>query len=153
MTKIENMNEIERVQNDIGLFLISAMPVPWKKICFYAECDNGCVSTWFAFEEEKTGIISTMECFWIRYNNYPVNELDVNIKLSDLARLLYNSYVKEFGESKKWHVMFYTVESDGSVKIDFEYEMPKGNFVEIHHNTFKRFFGTDYEYIEGKYPY
>lgn len=147
------MKEIEIIQNDIGIFLTDMIPVPWKKICLYAECENGSVSFWFALQEQKTDVITTMEFFWKRYENYPIRERDVRLKLADLVRLLYNSYINKYGEDKKWCTMYYTVESNYSVNIDLGYEMPKGNFVEIHHAVFERFFGAPYKYIDGKYPY
>ncbi|MGN0632868.1 MAG: immunity protein YezG family protein [Oscillospiraceae bacterium] len=147
------MEEIEKIQSEIGYFLTEIIPVPWEKICFYAECQKVCTSTWFAFIEKETGVICTQEFFWKRYNKYPIRERQVNITLPDLAGDLYNAYIEKFGDAKKWCTMFYTVESDGSFKINFEYEMPKGNFVQIHHAVFERFFGVPYEYIEGKYPY
>ena len=147
------MQEIEDIQTEIGILLTGMIPVPWEKICLYAECDNNSVSSWYAFKETKTGIICTQEFFWERYKSYPMSRRDITINLSNLIRALYKSYITEFGESKKWSTMFYTVKSDFSVNINFEYEMPKGDYIEIHHSVFKRFFGSSYEYIKGKYPY
>jgi hypothetical protein len=147
------MKEIEKIQNEIGAYLIDMIPVPWKKICFYAECSIGCTSTWIAFIEKKTGVISTQEFFWKRYNSYPFKELDVNMTLADLSQKLFEAYIEKFGEDKVWRTMFYTIEEDYSFNIDFEYELPKGNFVEAHHAVFRKFFNSEYDYIEGKYPY
>ena len=147
------MNRIESIQSEIGYFLIKMIPVPWEKICLYAECDNGCVSIWFAFKEEKTNVICTQEFFWKRYQKYPIKERDVNINLPDLVENLYNAYIERFGENKKWYTMYYTLDSDHSVHINFGYEMPIGNFVQIHHSVFERFFGIPYKYNGEKYPY
>ncbi|MBR3046143.1 MAG: DUF600 family protein [Oscillospiraceae bacterium] len=43
------MEAIEAIQTELGLFLADMIPVPWEKICFYAECSPGTASTWFAF--------------------------------------------------------------------------------------------------------
>lgn len=147
------MKIIDSIQAEIGILLTKMIPVPWEKICLYAECDNGCVSIWFAFKEEKTNVICTQEFFWERYDEYPIKKRDVNIYLPDLIEDLYNAYIEKFGESKKWYTMYYTVESDFSFTINYGYEMPTGNFVQIHHNVFERFFGSPYKYIKEKYPY
>ena len=147
------MKEIESIQTEVGQFLISMIPVPWEKICLYAECENGCASIWFGFKEEKTNVICTQEFFWERYQEYPIKERDVNLNLPDLVENLHNAYIEKFGETKKWCTMYYTVGSDYSVKINFGYEMPTGNYVQIHHKVFEHFFETPYKYHEEKYPY
>ena len=48
--------------------------------------------------------------------------------------------------------MFYTIESDGKVHIDFEYENLPGNSLEQHDEVFRRFFGSEYHYYWTKYP-
>ena len=35
MEKLENMEKIEAAQAALGEFLVSMMPVSWKKICYY----------------------------------------------------------------------------------------------------------------------
>ena len=74
MEYLENMEKIEAAQNELGQFLVSMMPVPWTKICFYADCAPGYADTFFSFIEEETGVISTMDFFWKRYDSYPVKK-------------------------------------------------------------------------------
>ena len=132
--------------------MIKMIPVPWRKIGLYAECENGSVSIWFGFREDKTDVICTQEFFWSRYNEYPIKKRELD-DLFDLVEDLHDAYIEKFGESKKWYTMYYTVESNYNFTINFGYEIPTGNYVQIHHNVFEKFFNTKYEYLEGKYPY
>ena len=153
MESLENMEEIEALQTELGQFLVSMMPVPWTKICFYAEAEPGRISTWFALIEKETDMICTRDFFWKRYHQYPVQKREVSMQLSALTKALFEAYMKRFGEDSVWRTIYYTLESDYSVHIDFEYEYPKGDLFEQHDYTYKRFFpDADYSYIEAKYP-
>ena len=153
MEQLENMENIEALQTELGQFLVSMIPVPWEKICFYAEVEPGRISTWFALIEKETDMICTRDFFWKRYHQYPVQKREVSMQLSALTKALFEAYMKKFGEDSVWRTIYYTLESDYSVHIDFEYEYPKGDLFEQHDYTYKRFFpDADYSYIEAKYP-
>ena len=66
MENLENMEKIEALQTELGQFLVSFIPVPWKKICFYADAVPGSASSWFAFVEQETDVICTQDFFWKR---------------------------------------------------------------------------------------
>ena len=152
MEQLENMEKIEAAQTELGQFLVSMMPVPWSKICFYAKAARGYSSNWFGFIEEETDVICCDDFFWNRYDSYPMEKWDSLDKLTDLVSELYNAYLERFGEEKIWRLMFYTIESDGKVQIDFEYENLPGNSLEQHDEVFRRFFGSEYHYYWTKYP-
>ena len=152
MEQLENMEKIEAAQTELGQFLVSMMPVPWTKICFYAKAARGFSSTWFGFIEEETDVICCDDFFWNRYDSYPMEKWDSLDKLTDLVSELYNAYLERFGEEKIWRLIFYTIESDGKVHIDFEYEALQGNSLEVHDEVFRRFFGSENEYYWTKYP-
>ena len=147
------MRKIENAQKELCEFLISIMPVEWKKICFYSKCTSGSRTTWIALVEKETGAICTQESFWDRYNEYPCKKMDVYIKLGKLIKNLYNAYVEKFGEEKIWYTYSLTIEDDYSFHVDLGYEMPEGNLVEQHDKVFRDFFNEEYQYLEGKYPY
>ena len=75
-----------------------------------------------------------------------MKERDSTIQLNKLVAAIYNAYLERFGEDKIWRLMFYTIESDGKVHIDFKYENLPGTSIEQHDEVFRRFFGTEYEY-------
>ncbi len=152
MEQLENMERIEALQTELGQFLVSMMPVPWEKICFYADCVPGTASSWFAFIEKETGVICTQDFFWDRYEQYPFEKMDSYVSLLRLTKRLYNAYLERFGEDKIWRTMFYTLQSSGSINIDFAFELPPGNLVEQGDAVYRRFFNCDYKYIDGKYP-
>ena len=152
MENLENMEEIEALQTELGQFLISIIPVPWKKICYYAEVEPGCISPWISFIEQETEVICTEDFFWERYDHYPVRRRDVLIKLSNLTSVLHKAYIRRFGEDKKWCAMFYFIEEDYSVHIDLEYDFPKGDMFEQHDAVFRKIYHTEYKAIKGKYP-
>ncbi len=147
------MHKIENAQKELCEYLISIMPVEWKKICFYSKCTSGSRTTWIALVEKETGAICTQESFWDRYNEYPCKEMDVYIKLGKLIKNLYNAYIEKFGEEKIWCTYSLTIEDDYSFHVDLGYEMPKGNLVEQHDEVYRNFFNKEYMYLEGKYPY
>lgn len=147
------MRKIENAQKELCEYLISIMPVEWKKICFYSKCTLGSRTTWIALVEKETGAICTQESFWDRYNEYPCKKMDVYIKLGKLIKNLYNAYIEKFGEEKIWYTYSLTIEDDYSFHVDLGYEMPEGNLVEQHDKVFRDFFNEEYQYLEGKYPY
>ena len=147
------MRKIENAQKELCEFLISIMPVEWKKICFYSKCTSGSRTTWIALVEKETGAICTQESFWDRYNEYPCKKMDVYIKFGKLIKNLYNAYIEKFGEEKIWYTYSLTIEDDYSFHVDLGYEMPEGNLVEQHDKVFRDFFNEEYQYLEGKYPY
>ncbi|MBR3449146.1 MAG: DUF600 family protein [Oscillospiraceae bacterium] len=152
MELLDNMKAIEAAQTELGYFLVSMMPVPWKKICFYARCARGFAQTWFGLIEAETGVICARDFFWKRYDSTPISERDVMRTLPKLALALYQAYLERFGEEKIWRLMFLTIESDGRMQIDFEYENLQGNSLEQHDEVFRRFFGSEYHYYWTKYP-
>ena len=81
MGKLENMEAIEAAQTELGQYLVGMMPVPWKKICFYARCVPGFAQTWFGMIESETGVICARDFFWNRYDNYQMSERDTDIRL------------------------------------------------------------------------
>ena len=152
MEQLDNMKAIEAAQTELGYFLVSMMPVPWKKICFYAKAAREFSSIYWGFIEKETGVICAMDFFWNRYDSYPVKEWDAIKKLNKLVSALYNAYLERFGEEKIWRLMFYTIESDGKVKVNFEYKDLEVNSLEQQKEVYRRFFGTEYEYYWTKYP-
>ena len=85
MEQLENMEKIEALQSELGQYLVSMMPVPWEKICFYAECAPGTSSIWYAIIERETNMIITSGPFWKRYESYRLSEEEASEKLLDLA--------------------------------------------------------------------
>ena len=152
MESPENMEKIEAAQNELGQFLVSLMPVPWEKICFFADAAPGTVSEWFAFIEKETGVICTQELFWKRYDSYTFEKMDVISKLLNLTESIYDAYAERFGQEKAWQTMYYSLQADGSVHIDLEYELPPGNLVERRDAVYRRFFNCERKKSpEGKY--
>ena len=152
MEQLENMEAIEALQSELGYFLVSIIPVPWSKICFYAQAARGFSSIYYGFIEKETGVNCAMDFFWNRYDFYPVKKRDAVKTLNKLVSDLYNAYLERFGEEKIWRLMFYTIESDGKVHINFQHENLPGNSLEQHDEVFRRFFGTEYKYYWTKYP-
>ena len=153
MEQLENMEKIEALQTELGQFLVSMMPVPWEKICFYADCAPGTSSIWFAIIERETNMIITSGPFWKRYISYRLSEEEASEKLLDLALDLYNAYTAKFGPNKAWRTMYYTIQSDGKLQIDFEYALPPGNLVEQQNAVYKKFFECERKKSpKGKYP-
>ena len=153
MEQLEDMEKIEALQTELGQFLVSLMPVPWEKICFYAECAPGTSSIWYAIIERETNMIITSGPFWKRYESYRLSEEEASEKLLDLALDLYNAYAAKFGPNKAWRTMYYTIQSDGKLQIDFEYALPPGNLVEQQNAVYKKFFECERKKSpKGKYP-
>mgnify|MGYP002622962072 CR=1 FL=1 len=153
MEQIDNMEKIEFAQKELCEYLISMMPAPWSKICYYSKCTTGSRTSWIALIEKKTGMICTQEAFWKRYASYPYVRAKAGIMLNELTRNLFNAYLEKFGEDKIWCTYYLTINEDYTFHVDLGYEMPIGDIVEQHDAVVRKFFNTDYEYLEGKYPY
>ena len=78
--------------------------------------------------------------------------MDAYSELAELALSLYNAYLERFGEEKIWRSMFYTLDSDDAIHIDFAFEELPGSSLDQRYAVFERFFHTDYNYYKGKYP-
>ena len=152
MEQLENMEEIEALQTELGQFLVSIIPVPWKKICFYVRCAQGYSETWFAFIEKETDVICVQDFFWDRYQCDLPKRMIVFKKFGTLSKSLYQAYLGRFGAEKMWQSVYYTVEADGTVHIDFGYEQLPGTSIEQYNAVYRKFFGTEYQYYRTKYP-
>ena len=153
MEQITNMNDIENAQVELCRFLINMIPVEWSRICFYAECENKKLTFWFANSEKETGAIITIASFWKRYESYPIARNVADNDLFYLTYSLYKAYLKRFGAEKIWKTYCLTINDDYTFNCDIGYEVPISNPAEKNNAIFNKFFGTDYKYIEGKYPY
>ncbi|MCQ2434893.1 MAG: DUF600 family protein [Oscillospiraceae bacterium] len=155
MEKLENMEKIEAAQAALGECLVSMMPVSWKKICYYYKKVGGSSTHRYAFIEAETKAICAYNSFWRRYENYPYERMEAEVKVSKLARALHAAYLERFGEEKIWYEMYYTLNADGTVEIEFEYEKPTSE-KQIDLSTpkaiFERFFHQEYKCLKGKYP-
>lgn len=149
-------NEIEKIQRELGLFLIEIMPVEWKKICLYAECEDGYNSFWGCFQESKTDLIVTTEFFYDRYKHYAYTEHEIHRALADFLFDLYDAYKKEFGKDKIWNTMTFIIYSNKKFEIDFGYDTPddtlNGSIAQRKALT-RKYFGKEYGYTNEKYPY
>ena len=145
--------EIEQIQRELGLFMIDSMPVEWEKIWLYAEAEDGYCSFNYCFQESKTGLISKMDFFWKRYQNYPVTKRDFNHILSNHIFELYEAYQKEYGKDKIWTSFTYMIESSGQFNIDFSYEKIEEDMVTQRRNWEIKYFGQKLPYTNEKYPY
>ena len=150
MTNSES--EIEKYQAELIEFLISIIPVPWEKICYYAECDKGTSSFWFGFIEKETGIVSTYEFFFKRYSSYSHDKFDVTITLLDLAEKIYYAYANMFGKDKNWKTMVLVINEKNELTIDYSYELPNGDIFDVRDSIMMKYLGSEYVDITGKYP-
>lgn len=148
--------EIENIQSNLGLFLIELIPVEWKRICFYAECEDGHNNFWYCFQENNTSLIITSDFFYNRYKNYSYTKSKTNETLANLTFELYEAYKKEFGKNKIWTTMTYVIESNRKIEIDFGYDLPDNSLKGILSKRKKivnKYFDKDYIYTKEKYPY
>lgn len=152
MEQLENMEEIEALQTELGQFLADMIPVPWKKIRFFGSAASGTSTAWVALEEAETDAVCTCGTFWNRYDSYKYSERDTMKKLMNMVSDLYKTYVAKEGEDKVWKAMYYTLESDGAVHIDFEFDYPADNWFEGQRIVYKRFFNAEFKQYKTKYP-
>lgn len=79
--------------------------------------------------------------------------MEVYLRLTDIVRTLYNSYIEKFGEDKVWRSISYTINEDLKFHIDFSYEEKELSILKTHDEIFKSFFNVPYRFIKEKYPY
>ena len=146
------MNRIEQFQNELRDYLISMMPVPWKKIFLFAECNRGSATYWFCVLEKETGIVITYESFFSRYDSYQYYKRDINHKLFLLLDDLYQAYVKEYGEDNVWHTIEFIINENGTFRTYLSYEHMNEGILRFRDSFLKKHLNTEYKYIKGKYP-
>ena len=146
------MDKIGQLQTELCEKLIGMMPVPWVKICFFAECGKGTSSFWFGFIEKETKIVSTYEFFFKRYSSYPHDKIDVTMTLLDFAENLYHAFEEKHDERGIWKTMVLVINEDLEYNIDYSYELPKGDIFEVRDSIMMKYLGSRYVDITGKYP-
>lgn len=147
------MNEVEKIQNKLGIYLTEIIPVPWEKICFYAECSLGYSTFWYCIKEKDTGITIPYENFFKRYNTYPKDRLAVIKSLLKLSQDFYYAYVKEFGLDKAWHSIVYVVNEDETFNINFNYKKIAKDDFELREILSQKYMGCEFNNVTEKYPY
>ena len=147
-------SEIEKIQNEIGINLMNVVPVPWNKICFRAICDSSYSDTYYFFEESETGVISSSNNENLRFKKewYKVDLRETISKLMNLPIQLYNEYKKINDSDKMWRALTYTLYSNGSFNIDFEYESDEHSVLNRRQWCLKYFGETSLYYYKGLYP-
>lgn len=150
MTNSES--EIEKYQAELIEYLISIIPVPWKKIVFYAESTQHTSSLRFGFTEKDTNVIVTMDFFFDRYNYYAFSKIDVFVTLYDILEKIYNAYL-EILKDEIWNTISYIIESPNDFTIEFGNDKKSERvFFEEAEWFVKKFFYTNYIWVKGKYP-
>jgi hypothetical protein len=149
------IEKIEKIQQEIGIFLVNMIPVEWDNIYFYAICETGYSDIYFCFKEKKTGIITSSDFFGNRYKKhmYHIDRSQICHTLLKDALKLYEAYKEEYGSGKIWYTMTYIVESSGKFKIDFTYEPLEDGMLERRTKWETKYFGHELPYIKEKYPY
>ncbi len=144
--------EIEKIQNEIGINLMNVVPVPWNRICFRAICDSNYSDTYYFFEESETGVISSSNNEDLRFKKewYKVDLRETISKLMKLPIQLYDAYQKINSSDKMWSALTYTLYSNGSFNIDFEYDKQSV----LNRQQWKmKYFGEAADYFyKGLYP-
>ncbi len=146
--------EIERIQNEIGLNLINAVPVPWNKICFRAVCDSDYSDTYYYFEESETGVISSSNNETSRYRK-EWYKVDLNETVSNLMHLpiqFYNEYKKSMVSDVMWNAFTFILYNNGKFNIDFEYESDEHKILNRRQWRLKYFGEASNYYYNGLYP-
>ncbi|MCR4759431.1 MAG: hypothetical protein K5705_04070 [Oscillospiraceae bacterium] len=152
MAQADQMQKIQSLQIKIGMYLSRLVPVPWNKVCLYAECAPEGVTIWYAAEEQETKAVCTKEHFWERYDSYPADRETVEKLLTALADALHKAYQPVLDQQEMWCTMYYSITADDSVHMDLGREMPEGTREEITHAVYAHFFGAPYQSVTGKYP-
>ena len=111
---------IRTKQAALEQYLISIMPVPWKKICFFIHRDGARLTNSFAVQEAETGTVCTQDFFQRRYAGFYVPGRDeMKRKLNQLAASLHFYYTEACGKENTWRSMFLTVTPDGPSHTEF----------------------------------
>ncbi len=149
---MSNLSVIESIENKLGEYLISIIPVSWDKIVFYAKSTGSATTIRYAFREKETLMTITSEFMFRRYPDLTLSENDIDHTLFEYTEKLYNAYREEIGEDKVWRTMAYVIEEDGSYHIDLSYEMPQRNMREERNWLVETYFGDKYTQLKGLYP-
>lgn len=102
-------------------YLISIMPVPWKKICLFADFAGGRCIARFAAEEE-TDTVFTQDSFQRIFANagyYVPGRTELNNRINQLAASMFFFCGEAFDRENVWRSMFLTVTPDGASHTEF----------------------------------
>ena len=113
---------IRMKQTALEQYLISIMPVPWKKICLFADFRGGRLLTQFAVLEAESDTVCWQDSFQRIYANagyYVPGRTELNNKVNQLAASLFFFYGEAMGREKVWRSMFLTITPDGSSHTEF----------------------------------
>lgn len=151
MEQFAETKEIRDAVADITDFLISIVPVPWERICFYAECVPGTANIWFAVAEEGTGIVCTE--FRRRYASfYTLEYKEIRRRLIGLAVRLHIACSEIADAEKNWRCMYFTVDVNGDVHIDYTDKPLSEDFFDNNYAVCEYFFGPDCRKCAMPYP-
>lgn len=141
-------------ESDLVDLLIGMVPVPWTKFVLYSECLEGWSSLWFGFTEKETGIVCTSTDFYNRYDSYIDidTKRNCNHKLFRFIKNYYKADIQKLGPENIWYSFVFVLNEDGTFYVD-HYDKPfEGNGFDRDRYVMKKYFGTEYKHINGKYP-
>jgi hypothetical protein len=146
--------EIERIQNEIGLNLINAVPVPWNKICYRAICNSYSSEIYYFFEEAQTGVVSSSNNAHLRFKKewYKVDLNKTTTNLLNLPIQLYNEYSSLQSAGKMWDALTYILHRDGQFNIEFEYNREDTPLLNRKQWRLKYFGESSNAFYKGLYP-
>lgn len=103
-------------------YLISIMPVPWKKICLFAHFSGGRLTAEFAVLEAETDTVCSQHSFQRIYANagyYVPGRDEMKRKVNQLTASIYFYCAEDWGKENAWRSMFFTITPDGSSHMEF----------------------------------
>ena len=145
------MDKINQLEKELVDFLRGFIPVKWTEIMFYAESDGSVWSYFYAFREEETNIVVTIDSFYKRYDRYNFEKREFRHILFDYEKKLYYS-VAEFSEGKTWNEMICTINKNGEYHFKYVYPKSDKHKYMTKHELLEKYLGSEYYFVLGKYP-
>jgi hypothetical protein len=143
-------NDLKRTEKELAGFLCGFIPVPWTDMIYYAESDGAVWSYFYAFREEKTGIIVTIDSFYRRYESYNYVKREARHILFEFAKKLYRYAGMSAGVS--WKEMVCTVKKSGEYRFDYVFPAPDAHGYMTKHELLEKYMDSEYYFVTGKYP-
>ncbi len=111
---------IRSKQTALEQYLISIMPVQWKKICLFAHFSGGRLTAQFAVLEAESDTVCAQDSFQRCYvGHYVPGRDEMKKKVNQLTASVYFYCAEAWGKKKAWHSMFFTITPDGASHTEF----------------------------------
>lgn len=145
------MDNKKQLEKELVNFLIGYIPVPWIEIVYHAQCDGTMWAYFYAFREEATNMVITLDSFYNRYDRYNYDKMDAKSRLMDYARIFYDN-CPELSETVNGYELVCKMNKDGGYKFDYIHISSDRHEQLSREIILEKYLGSEYYFVPEKFP-